>query len=941
MLIRKIIQNLVIQNIDNSDFTPKSSKLKRKQTGILSDQQFSHFKEDLLSKRVGIIASNSTGYIEAMFNCIECGEVAIPIKNADDQYRINATGISSIITPTDHCSWMRRQFIPSRNNEIALISFTSGTEGNPKGVMLTHNNLANVVTRLNSIMQLNDDIREYIGIPIYHSFGFGRCRAVSTAGGQFFIPSNGFNPFEIKEMLRKGEINAISAVPSLWRVLLANKDVIGSYGKKVCWIEIGSQYMSRQEKEEMKSLFPEARIVQHYGLTEASRTTFLEIHAVEGNLLDSVGQAFEGVEVKQTLENRIAIRGEHIAAKYLINGKEIPLQDNDGWLLTNDLGILENGYLYYNGRFDDVINCGGIKIYPEALESRVYASIGLSNGLAVCCKKDSVRGDGFLVAITKETKVDQQKLYETVLQATQDLGVNAANSIAIIEVDSLPKTSTGKIQRKQLSEWYEKEYSQENLTCNDLVPTSNCSAIASIFSQSLKISSLQLQDTFVSLGGDSLAYIKVSMQLEKYLGKIPQAWESMTLEELEKLISYDTSNKISCINSDLDTDSTLTPTNTSYLLHIDDLRDLMFRNTNIAGMKMGTNSMLTRLSAPQLQSKHKVIWVGLANLAQQFAGFCETYVFPPAGYRVVKHPSDYIYRVATTYVNDLLSANISEPYILVGWCFDALITFEIAQQLRNKGKRVAQVILIEREFPNHSWIVRIRKFEHKLLTINYHIKQLQERDFLAQKQYVLDRLRKRLKKFKHFNQVTSNISIENNLRQIDQHSILSRRQHLKGLIKRNLVAQKQHVLERLSKKLDKPNPFVPNQVLSTSEINDAGKNQYIQQNVQQSEASLDNSQENQEQLIWKSISEVKNGYIPQVYAGNVTLLFCDHSTAPVPLSSDISWLFPNYGWRDMIAGKLQTFILPGHHNMFWQPDFLNELHIDVWIEKIKWCIENG
>lgn len=936
MLNRKVIRNLVVKNTDNSDFTPKSSKPTCKQTGILSDQQLSHFKENLSSTRVGIIASNSTGYIEAMFNCIECGKVAIPIKNADDQYRINAASISSIITPTDHCSWMRRQFIPSQTNEIALISFTSGTEGNPKGVMLTHNNLENVVTRLNSIMQLNDDIREYIGVPIYHSFGFGRCRAVATAGGKFFIPSNGFNPCEIKEMLRKGEINAISAVPSLWRVLLANKDVIGNYSKRVRWIEIGSQYMSRQEKEAMKSLFPEARIVQHYGLTEASRTTFLEIHSVEGNLLDSVGQASEGVEVKQTLEDRIAIRGEHVAAKYLINGKETSLQDDDGWLLTNDLGILENGYLYYQGRVDDVINCGGIKIYPEALETKIYASIGRSGGLAVCRKKDSIRGDGFLVAITKGTKVDQQKIYETVLRSTQELGVNAANAIAIIDVDSLPTTSTGKIQRKQLSEWYEKEYSQ-NLTCDDLSPTNNCSAIANIFHQTLKISSLQLQDTFVSLGGDSLAYIQVSMQLEKYLGKIPQAWESMTLEELEKLISPDTSNKISCIDADLDTDSTLTPTNTSCLLHIDDLHDLMFRNANIAGMKMGTNSMLTKLSEPQLQSKHKVIWVGLANLARQFADLCETYVFPPAGYRVVKHPSDYIYRVATTYVNDLLSTNIPEPYILVGWCFDALIAFEIAQQLRNKGKRVAQVILIEREFPNHSWIVRVRKFEHKLLTINYHIKQLQERDFLAQKQYVLDRLRKRLTKFKHFNQVASNISIENNFRQIDQHHILSRKQHLKDLIKRNLVAQKQSVLERLSKKLDKPNPFVPNQLLSTSEINNAVKDPYIHQN----EPSLDNFRENQEQLIWKSISEVKNGYIPQVYAGNVTLLFCDHSTAPIPLSSDISWLFPNYGWRDMIAGKLQTFILPGHHNMFWQQDFLNELHIDVWIEKIKWCIENG
>ncbi|MBD1847835.1 acyl--CoA ligase [Cyanobacteria bacterium FACHB-63] len=96
-------------------------------------------------------------------------------------------------------------------DDVALISFTSGTEGSPKGVILSHNNLADVVKRLNSLMQIDDSISEYIGVPVYHSFGFGRCRAVAMAGGQFFIPGNGFNPSEIGAMLKNGEINAVSA----------------------------------------------------------------------------------------------------------------------------------------------------------------------------------------------------------------------------------------------------------------------------------------------------------------------------------------------------------------------------------------------------------------------------------------------------------------------------------------------------------------------------------------------------------------------------------------------------------------------------------------------------------------------------------------------------------------------------------------------------------
>lgn len=282
--------------------------------------------EDILHssfKRVGVVAVNSTGYVEAIFACMEAGIVAVPLKNSQDDYRIQAAGVEAILTPTAHDPWMSRTFQNRNSDELALISFTSGTEGHPKGVLLTHHNLADVVFRLNKFMQVGAQISEYIGVPVYYSFGLGRCRAVASAGGRFFIPSNGFNPSEIATMLKRGEINAISAVPSLWRILLENKDIIGREGNRVRWIEIGSQYMNRQEKEALKTLFPHACIVQHYGLTEASRTTLLAIHQVEGEILESVGKVTEDVEIKLTTEGHIAIRGPHVVAQCIIDGKEV------------------------------------------------------------------------------------------------------------------------------------------------------------------------------------------------------------------------------------------------------------------------------------------------------------------------------------------------------------------------------------------------------------------------------------------------------------------------------------------------------------------------------------------------------------------------------------------------------------------------------------------
>ena len=322
--------------------------------------------EDALGARplCAVVATSSTSFVRHVFEAYRQGRVVVSLRPGMARDAVEGCAISEVVEPEQDHGWFDDAAPDLRDHGPAQITLTSGTEGRPKAMVLSHAALADTVDRLNDVMQVDESIREYVGVPVTYSFGFGRCRAVAAAGGRFFVPEGGFNPAEIGRMLAGGEINAISAVPTLWRILLQNEEAIGAHGAAVRWIEIGSQYMSRSEKERMKALFPNARIVQHYGLTEASRTTFLEVSEVEGDALESVGRPTGDVEVRLADDGRIRIRGPHLSMGRLVEGDLVPIVDGEGWLETADLGELRDGLLYFRGRADDVINIAGVKLSP-------------------------------------------------------------------------------------------------------------------------------------------------------------------------------------------------------------------------------------------------------------------------------------------------------------------------------------------------------------------------------------------------------------------------------------------------------------------------------------------------------------------------------------------------------------------------------------------------
>lgn len=482
-----------------------------------------------------LVTRNSLSYIENVFALNEARQ---PLVNVPDEAFADAlTGISidRCIVPDEGSGWFTESHPLIHDDRPAQVTYTSGTEGKPKGIVLTYSNLADAAERIIDQMDLTSEVREYVGVPVTYSFGIGRIRAVSAAGGRSYLPSRGFDPLQLSQMLKLGEVNALSAVPTLLRILLQRPEVIGEAGKQLRWLEIGSQYMTGAEKLEIRALFPNARIVQHYGLTEASRSTFLQISETPVELLESVGKAVGATEVGISTEGRIQIRGPHVARWRVDSDQLVDLCDPDGWLQTSDMGHMKDGYLFYDGRADDLINCGGVKINPDMLEARIGELLEQTGKIVVAKVPDALRGEGVLVA-AESADLSVDLLRSVSAEALKELGLNAGDALHVRAVSAIPRTATGKPLRRLLTE----DFVQLNKAAAgvpDVVEVTEPRPhdVQTFFRDFFRVRNIDLNDSFETMGGDSLSYIQFSLGFEDRFGPLPSGWESLTIAQLESL----------------------------------------------------------------------------------------------------------------------------------------------------------------------------------------------------------------------------------------------------------------------------------------------------------------------------------------------------------------------------------------------------------------------
>ena len=344
--------------------------------------------------------------------------------------------------------------------DLALLQYTGGTTGHPKGVMLTHYNLTANVQMCEAWLYKTKRGEEIVlgVLPFFHVYGMTAVMNMSIMQGSKMILLPKFDAEEVLKTIDKQKPTLFPGAPTIYVGLLNHSDLKKYDLSSIEACISGSSALPKEVQEQFEQVTG-GKLVEGYGLTESSPVThanFVWEARVNGSIgvpwPDTDSKIFSmeasGEEAATDEVGEIAVKGPQIMKGYWNNPEETENVLKDGWLFTGDLGYMdENGYFYVVDRRKDMIIAGGYNIYPREVEEILYENEGVQEAV-VAGIPDPYRGE------TVKAYIVLKEGY-TVDEA--ELNAYCRKHLAAYKVpriydfrNELPKTAVGKILRRQL-----------------------------------------------------------------------------------------------------------------------------------------------------------------------------------------------------------------------------------------------------------------------------------------------------------------------------------------------------------------------------------------------------------------------------------------------------------------------------------------------------------
>jgi long-chain acyl-CoA synthetase len=343
--------------------------------------------------------------------------------------------------------------------DLAALIYTSGSTGEPKGVMMTHQNVVFTTGSLTQYLRLGEDERILNVLPLAFDYGLYQLLMSVSIGATLVLESSFAFPLPLLERIADEQITVFPGVPTVYATLLGLRGEVGSY-PSVRRVTNTAASLPPSFHDDLRGLFPNALIFRMYGLTECKRVSYLEPELLDEKPT-SVGKAIPGTEafvldeagrpVKPGETGILHVRGPHVMAGYwnepeltahMIKEGRFP---GDRMLCTHDrFTVDEDGFLYFVGRTDDIIKTRGEKVSPIEVENALFAIEGIREA-AVIGVSDDVLGEAIRAYVVLESWAELTE--RDVIRAAGERLEPYMIPREVVFVPELEHTSSGKIRR--------------------------------------------------------------------------------------------------------------------------------------------------------------------------------------------------------------------------------------------------------------------------------------------------------------------------------------------------------------------------------------------------------------------------------------------------------------------------------------------------------------
>jgi long-chain acyl-CoA synthetase len=347
--------------------------------------------------------------------------------------------------------------------DLAMIVYTSGSTGFPKGVMMTHQNVLTAATSITTYLESTADDVVLSVLPLAFDYGLYQALMCVKVGATLVLEKSFTYPAVLLDKLRRERVTGLPLVPTVAAVLLQLKNLAPGAFPDLRYITNTAAALPPAHIARLQELFPNTKIFSMYGLTECKRCTYLppEQLCVRPG---SVGIAIPGTEAYVVDESgkkaphgalgELVIRGGHVMKGYWGDPQASERALRPGpfpWekvLYTGDLFRTdEEGYLYFVARKDDIIKSRGEKVSPKEVENVLYELGGVCEA-AVIGVPDALLGMAIkaVVVVDPDAGLTERDVIRHCAQRLEDFMVPKAVEFRA----ALPKSANGKISRRQV-----------------------------------------------------------------------------------------------------------------------------------------------------------------------------------------------------------------------------------------------------------------------------------------------------------------------------------------------------------------------------------------------------------------------------------------------------------------------------------------------------------